>query len=250
MPIACDNGLTPVGCGSLESRPWTVRMTLSKNSLTFLRAAAIACVLVAPIQTQAKDSPEAATAGAASAPSLDIYNFGQVSTTYFRGAELKGTAASGLAARGVKMVIDLRSDGDVKSVEADLVSRAGMKYVRIPMTTREAPTSEQVSQFLALVTNPANQPVYVHCVEGRHRTGVMTAIYRMTVDGWTPDRAFGEMKDYKFGMDFLHPEFKQFVFAFHPAAQTELAERATVSGEGAVPSADVSNASHALLAPK
>ena len=158
-------------------------MTFSKNSITFLRAAAIACVLGAPIQTQAKDGSNAAPAVASS---LDIYNFGQVSASYFRGAELKGTAASGLAARGVKMVIDLRSDGDVKSVEADLVSRAGMKYVRIPMTTRTAPTSEQVSQFLALVTDPANQPVYVHCVEGRHRTGVMTAIYRMTVDGGRP----------------------------------------------------------------
>ena len=220
-------------------------MTFSKNSITLLRAAAIACVLGAPIQTQAKDSPDAVQAVA---PSLDIYNFGQVSASCFRGAELKGTAASGLAARGVKMVIDLRSDGDVKSVEADLVSSAGMKYVRIPMTTRTAPTSEQVSKFLALVTDPANQPVYVHCVEGRHRTGVMTAIYRMTVDRWTADRAFGEMKDYKFGMDFLHPEFKQFVFSFRPAVQTELAERAASPVEGSVPSADVSNASHALLA--
>ena len=78
----------------------------------------------------------------------------------------------------------------------------------------------------------------------------MTAIYRMTKDGWSNTQAFSEMKKYGFGADFLHPEFKQFVFAFHPAAQTELAERATVSGEGAVPSADVSNASHALLAPK
>ena len=118
------------------------------------------------------------------------------------------------------------------------------------MTTRVAPTAAQIEKFLSIVRDPANQPVYVHCVEGRHRTGVMTAIYRMTVDGWNADRAFGEMKDYKFGMDFLHPEFKQFVFSFRPAAQTELAERATVPGEGAVPSADVSNASHALLAPK
>jgi len=220
-------------------------MTFSKTSIRLLRAAAIACVLGAPIQTQAKGSSDAA---ATDAPSLDIYNFGQVSPTYFRGAELNGGAASGLAARGVKMVIDLRSDSDVKSVEADMVGRAGMKYVRIPMTTRTAPTSEQISTFLALVTDRANQPVYVHCVEGRHRTGVMTAIYRMTVDGWAADRAFGEMKDYKFGMDFLHPEFKQFVFSFRPAVKTELAERAAPAVEGAAPLADVSNASHALLA--
>ena len=30
-------------------------------------------------------------------------------------------------------------------------------------------------------------------------------------------RAFKEMKTYKFGSDFLHPEFKKFVLAFKPA---------------------------------
>ena len=39
--------------------------------------------------------------------------------------------------------------------------------------------------FLKIVNDPKNQPVYVHCVGGRHRTGVMTAIYRMTVDKWS-----------------------------------------------------------------
>jgi hypothetical protein len=42
----------------------------------------------------------------------------------------------------------------------------------------------------------------------------MTAVYRMTHDNWTPDRAFKEMKQYDFGADFLHPEFKQFVFGY------------------------------------
>ena len=44
----------------------------------------------------------------------------------------------------------------------------------------------------------------------------MTAIYRMTDDARTADKAFAEMKQYKFGFDFLHPEFKQFVYAYRP----------------------------------
>jgi protein tyrosine/serine phosphatase len=67
------------------------------------------------------------------------------------------------------------------------------------------------------VNDPANQPVYLHCVGGKHRTGVMTAIYRMVQENWLPGRAFEEMKNYKFGADFLHPEFKKFVFGFKPA---------------------------------
>ena len=91
------------------------------------------------------------------------------------------------------------------------------------MTTHQPPTPAQLAQFLALVSDPASQPVFVHCVGGRHRTGVMTAVYRMTTEGWTADKAFKEMKDYKFGMDFLHPEFKKFVYGFVAAAANTLA---------------------------
>jgi protein-tyrosine phosphatase len=97
---------------------------------------------------------------------------------------------------------------------------AGMTYFQIPMTTRVPPTVAQLTQFLNIVNDPARQPVYVHCVGGRHRTGVMTAAYRMTNNGWNADQAFKEMKQYKFGADFLHPEFKQFVYGYRrPAAR-------------------------------
>ena len=44
----------------------------------------------------------------------------------------------------------------------------------------------------------------------------MTAVYRMERNGWSPAKAFQEMKQYKFGMDFLHPEFKRFVYSYEP----------------------------------
>jgi hypothetical protein len=42
----------------------------------------------------------------------------------------------------------------------------------------------------------------------------------MTNDSWTADKAFAEMKQYKYGADFLHTEFKQFVYDYKslPAA--------------------------------
>ena len=115
----------------------------------------------------------------------------------------------------MKTVIDLQEDG--LASEPGLVELAGMKYVRIPMTTHKPPTGDQLAQFLALVNDPVSQPVYVHCAGGRHRTGVMTAVYRMTSDGWTSDQAFKEMKQYDFGADFLQPEFKRFIAGFRPS---------------------------------
>jgi protein tyrosine/serine phosphatase len=182
-----------------------------------LRAASAAVVLtLLSTPTFAKSAATETTAASEAASAVDIFNFGQVSSAYYRGGELKGHAALDLAKLGVKTVVDLRSDGDYDADEAQLAAGAHLNYVRIPMTTRTAPSTEQIEKFLKVVTDPANQPVYVHCVEGRHRTGVMTAVYRMTIDGWTADRAFDEMKHYKFGMDFLHPEFKKFVYAYRP----------------------------------
>ena len=145
-------------------------------------------------------------------PPLDaihIENFGQVSDTYYRGAQPKGGDFRALAGIGVKTIVDLAEEGD--PAEGANAKAAGMQFVRIPMTTHAVPSPQIVAQFMSLVTNPANQPVYVHCIGGRHRTGVMTAIYRMTADGWNAARAFDEMKKFKFGATFLHPEFKAFV---------------------------------------
>jgi tyrosine-protein phosphatase SIW14 len=161
-----------------------------------------------------------AVAGASASAALDsvkIDNFGRVDPRYYRGAQPKGRDFADLAALGIKTVIDLAEEGDAAE-EANAKS-AGMQFVRIPMTTHETPGPKTIAQFLTLVNDPANQPVYVHCIGGRHRTGVMTAIYRMTEQAWTPVQAFSEMKQYKFGADFLHQEFKDFVLGFTaPAA--------------------------------
>jgi tyrosine-protein phosphatase SIW14 len=149
--------------------------------------------------------------------SIGIDNFGRISASYYRGAQPDERDFADLAAMGIKTVINLTSD-DALADEPDMVEDAGMKYVAIPMTTRVAPTPEQLTHFLSIVNNPANQPVYVHCVGGKHRTGVMTAVYRMTHEAWTADQAFDEMKRFKFGADFLHPEFKKFVYAYRTPA--------------------------------
>jgi len=146
---------------------------------------------------------------------IRIDNFGRVDASLYRGAQPEGQDYADLKALGVKTIINLTSD-DAREDEKSMTEAAGMSYFQIPMTTHTAPTAAQLSEFLRIVNDPVNQPVYVHCVGGRHRTGVMTATYRMTHEGWTADQAFKEMKQYKFGADVLHPEFKDFVYHYRP----------------------------------
>jgi protein tyrosine/serine phosphatase len=56
-----------------------------------------------------------------------------------------------------------------------------------------------IDQFLALMDDPANRPVLLHCKAGLHRTGVLTAVYRMEYDGWDPAAAVSELKANGFG---------------------------------------------------
>jgi protein tyrosine/serine phosphatase len=144
---------------------------------------------------------------------IRIENFGQINDNYYRGAQPAARDYADLAALGVKTVIDLTKDG--RADEEGLVERAGMKFVRIPLTTSERPTDAKIDAFLKLVNDPANLPVYVHCQGGRHRTGVMTAVYRMTNDGWTAGQAFSEMQHYKFDTFPGHPVLKRFVYDFY-----------------------------------
>jgi tyrosine-protein phosphatase SIW14 len=160
----------------------------------------------------------AAVAAASAASSVRIDNFGRVNANYYRGAQPEGQDYNDLAALGVKTIINLTSD-DAQPNERQMTEQSGMRYVQIPMTTHREPTNAQIAQFLSIANDPASQPVYVHCVGGKHRTGVMTAIFRMTNDGWSADQAFSEMKQYKFGADFLHSEFKRVVYAY-PAQLT------------------------------
>jgi protein-tyrosine phosphatase len=190
------------------------RNVVAQLAFSFILALSLAAPAGARTPKKAAPPTTAGTTHAMAIPAnIRIDNFGRVSGSYFRGAQPKGQDFSDLAGLGVKLVIDLAQEGDIN--ERANVEREGMKFVRIPMTTNVQPSQAVVDQFLALVNDPANQPVYVHCMGGRHRTGVMTAAYRMTQEGWTADKAFSEMKQYKFGADFLHPEFKSFVYSFY-----------------------------------
>lgn len=189
-----------------------------------LSRAAIAAILAF---SSASPSAAQAPASIVSPDSIKIYNFAKVSDDYYRGGQPLGDDYAQLAALGVKTVINLTNEDDGREEEQRLVEQYGMRYVSIPMTTRKTPSDAEIATFLSAVE--AEGGVYVHCVGGRHRTGVMTAVYRMTRDGLSGEQAFKEMKQYKYGPDFLHPEFKKFVQAYKPATAAVAAAAATGS---------------------
>jgi protein tyrosine/serine phosphatase len=153
---------------------------------------------------------------------VTIDNFGKINDNYYRGSQPNQEEFAQLKHLGVKTVVDLRDD--YKKTEETWVRDLGMNYVRIPLKTTVAATEDQWKYFLNLVNDSVNQPVYVHCKGGRHRTGAMTAIYRITHDGWTADQAYAEMKDYDFENGFFGGPAaqKKFVYSFYQTHQTSV----------------------------
>jgi protein tyrosine/serine phosphatase len=153
-----------------------------------------------------------------------IDNFGKVSDQYYRGSQPGIDELSKLKTLGVKTIVDLRKD---RISEASVWAReAGLQYINIPLTTDRAATGEQTAYFLNVVNDPVNWPVYVHCKGGRHRTGQMTAIYRITHDGWTADQAYEEMKKYDFKDSIFYPRtLKKYVFSYYHRFTSEKASK-------------------------
>ena len=141
--------------------------------------------------------------------SVSIKNFGQMDDRFFRGGQPKETEYPELAALGIKTVIDLRDDP--KDYEKTAVEALGMRYVNIAMSDKDYPAEAKIQEFLKLVDDPSTGKFYVHCAGGRHRTGVMGAVYRFNHYGWNFDQVYAEMKKYDFYTRFGHGEMKKFV---------------------------------------
>ena len=145
----------------------------------------------------------------ASLSSVTIKNFGQMDDRFFRGAQPKEGDYQQLVALGIKTIIDLRDDPE--AYERRDAEALGMKYVNIPMSDKDYPAATKIEQFLQLVDDPSTGKFYVHCAGGRHRTGVMGAVYRFNHYNWNYDQVYAEMKKYDFYSRWGHGDLKKFV---------------------------------------
>jgi protein tyrosine/serine phosphatase len=187
-------------------------MSLTKNRFRSLFST-LAIVLALGLLSVASVSAQTASAKS------KIKNFGQMNDHFYRGAQPKEEDFKDLKALGVKTVIDLRDDP--VSYEKRDVEALGMQYVNIPMSDKSYPKEEQITAFLKLVDDPTTGVFYIHCAGGRHRTGVMGAVYRFTHDHWSYDQVYKEMKDYDFYTRFGHGDMKKYVEDYWQRIQTK-----------------------------
>jgi protein tyrosine/serine phosphatase len=107
-----------------------------------------------------------------------------------------------LAARriNVKTVVSLVDDQEITQPpftdEMAYCKENGIEVIRLPVLLGGWPRGDQISQFLAIVTDPARQPVLVHCAQGVRRTGMMVAAYQRSVLGMDKDQTMAAMQTF------------------------------------------------------
>lgn len=129
-------------------------------------------------------------------PATGIRNLARVSDHLYRGGQPDTDGFVALEQMGIRTVVSLR----VFNVDGSRLRGRDFRYVHISFKAYH-PEDEDVLEFLQVVSDPANWPVFVHCKWGADRTGMMIAAYRMVVDGWSCDEAVDEMHRMGFNTD-------------------------------------------------
>jgi protein tyrosine/serine phosphatase len=115
-------------------------------------------------------------------------NLHKVSDDLYRGAQPTAEGMAELKKLGVKTVVSLRES----DTDRPLIAESDLAYVHIPMAPWHV-EDRDVVQFLQVVADDENRPVFVHCRRGADRTGMSLAVYRVVVQGWSKDEAVAEM---------------------------------------------------------
>jgi protein tyrosine/serine phosphatase len=146
----------------------------------------------------------------------------------YRSAFLDAAQLGGVVDRlGVRTVVNLRSErenasGDWHARERAALDARGVELVDIPMHTGWPPGRAEIETWLALVEDPARQPVLVHCEYGIVRTGMMSAVYQIEVLGRDPKAVWADFE--YFGSEIREPERSRiaaFVAGYLPLAQRD-----------------------------
>jgi protein tyrosine/serine phosphatase len=122
------------------------------------------------------------------------YNLYQMSPTLYRSALPDSGAVPLLEKLKVGTVINFLPESD-----KSWLSTPGIDQVQLPYRTNHVDDADVLKALRAIQTAEAKGPVLMHCKHGSDRTGLMAAMYRVVVQGWSKEDALNEMTQGGFG---------------------------------------------------
>ncbi len=140
-----------------------------------------------------------------------IRNFSRVDATVGCGGATTALAFPLLKQQGFVSIVNLRlaseAGADVETSRTSARS-VGLKYIHLPFDTAN-PSPSLVDDFIRIVTDKANQPVYIHCGSA-NRVGALWLAKRLVVDKWPEAKATQEAE----AIGLTSPALRQFALDY------------------------------------
>ena len=122
------------------------------------------------------------------------YNLYQMSPTLYRSALPDSRAMPLLQQLHVSTVINFLPEADSRWLTAP-----GIKQVQLEYRTNHVDDADVLSALRAIQSAESQGPVLMHCKHGSDRTGLISAMYRVVIQGWSKEDALNEMTQGGFG---------------------------------------------------
>jgi uncharacterized protein (TIGR01244 family) len=122
-----------------------------------------------------------------------IVNFGYIGKTVACAGATAPAALVEVKKLGYAAVINLRvasEPGAEIDASAAAAQAAGLRFIHLPFNA-SAPDPMLVDKFIAAISDPRNQPVFIHCASA-NRAAALWMVKRMVVDKWDANRAATE----------------------------------------------------------
>jgi protein tyrosine/serine phosphatase len=174
-----------------------LKISNSRRRTWFLPALVLSVVILLPASHTAAGGSERPAQWAVPITMAGVDNLHKISEGLYRSAQPTRDGMKNLEKMGIKTVINLRAFHS----DSDEIGRTTLLNDSLSVKTWHI-EDEDVIRFLRIVRNKENGPYLIHCLHGADRTGVMSAMYRIVVQGWTKEDALKEMVDGGYG---FHP---------------------------------------------
>lgn len=122
------------------------------------------------------------------------YNLFQMTPTLYRSALPDREAVPLLTELKVATVINFLPEPDL-----GWLSSPGVTQIQLPYRTNHVDDADVLKVLRTIRDAESKGPVLMHCKHGSDRTGLMAAMYRVVIQGWSKEEALDEMTQGGFG---------------------------------------------------
>lgn len=120
---------------------------------------------------------------------------------------------------GIRTVINLRGENAKEAWyrrEREACQKLGLKLIDIRTSASSFPSREALLALFDAISDPANEPILLHCKAGADRSGMAAAVWKM-VNLKEPAKEALDQLSFKYGhIRSAHPQLTEFIKMFQP----------------------------------